>query len=712
MRRHLTTSALAVLAGLGASPALSQENGLATDMAAQTPVVTPRGPTLNFYTAPGLMDMPAGEAQANADLSVGASYFSGIWRTGITFQFADRFSGTFRYSGINNLDYGGYTNYYDRSFDLRVLLLEESRYLPAMTLGLQDIFGTGLYSAEYIAATKEVIPGLKLTAGLGWGRLGSYGSIGSPFGPRPDPDVGEGGTANFNQWFRGPMAPFAGVEWRPTDRLGFKVEYSSDAYTLETVDRDVFERKSPFNFGAEFQVNDQMRAGAYYMYGSEFGVTLSFVVNPRTAITPLSLAAPRDITPRPTGPRPTNWVNDPTQRELITRTVRAMLEQDGLTIEALDFSATQATLRYQDLTYDSAPNGIGRAARALAAAMPSSVEVFNIIPVTWGQANSVITIRRSDLEQLEFTAQPSAALWNRTVVGDAGALPVLGALPDIYPNYFFGIAPYVRLSYFDPDAPIRGEIGLRVQGDLEIMRGLVLEGSVRKPLAGNLDDVNRPSNSVLPHVRTDWPLYDATQDPKLEYLTLSQYFRPGAQLWGKVQAGYLEDMFAGVAGELLWAPVQSPLALGLEVAYVGQRDFDMRFGVQDYTVATGAATAYYNFGDGYLGTVSAGRYLAGDYGATFSLDRTFGDGFQVGAFFTLTNVSFEDFGEGSFDKGIYVSIPLTWLTGRASQTTYATTIRPIQRDGGQPLNLRNRLYDIVTNDNAREYEIQWGRFWR
>ena len=31
---------------------------------------------------------------------------------------------------------------------------------------------------------------------------------------------------------------------------------------------------------------------------------------------------------------------------------------------------------------------------------------------------------------------------------------------------------------------------------------------------------------------------------------------------------------------------------------------------------------------------------------------------KMGAFFTRTNLSFEDFGEGSFDKGIYFEIPL------------------------------------------------------
>ena len=44
--------------------------------------------------------------------------------------------------------------------------------------------------------------------------------------------------------------------------------------------------------------------------------------------------------------------------------------------------------------------------------------------------------------------------------------------------------------------------------------------------------------------------------------------------------------------------------------------------------------------------------LAGDYGSTFSLSRTFNNGWEIGAYATLTDVKFSTFGEGSFDKGI------------------------------------------------------------
>ncbi len=60
----------------------------------------------------------------------------------------------------------------------------------------------------------------------------------------------------------------------------------------------------------------------------------------------------------------------------------------------------------------------------------------------------------------------------------------------------------------------------------------------------------------------------------------------------------------------------------------------------------------------------------------------------------------EEFGEGSFDKGIRVEIPLSWLTGKPSRASARQTIRPVLRDGGARLMVRNRLYEYTRNDRA------------
>jgi len=170
-------------------------------------------------------------------------------------------------------------------------------------------------------------------------------------------------------------------------------------------------------------------------------------------------------------------------------------------------------------------------------------------------------------------------------------------------------------------------------------------------------------------------------------------------------------MFGGVSAEALWKPVASRLALGVEVNYVKQRAFDDVLGFQDYAVATGHASAYYEFQNGYTGQLDVGRYLAGDVGATVTLEREFANGWRVGGFFTLTDVSADDFGEGSFDKGIKLTVPASWLLGKPDKRVRATTLRPLSRDGGARLNVPDRLYEQVRSGHRQDLVGNWSGVW-
>ena len=217
---------------------------------------------------------------------------------------------------------------------------------------------------------------------------------------------------------------------------------------------------------------------------------------------------------------------------------------------------------------------------------------------------------------------------------------------------------------------------------------------------------------MIQRVRTDVVKYAQESDLEINRLTADYTWRPGDDLFARVSVGHLEAMFGGVSGELLWYPVESRLALGVEANYVRQRDFDMLLGFQDYDVVTGHASAYYDLGHGFQSQLDVGRYLAGDWGATVSLDREFNNGFKVGGYFTLTDVPFDDFGEGSFDKGIRVSVPLSFITGKPSRETISQTIQPVLRDGGARLNVSNRLFPTARDYRADELSSGWARFYQ
>ncbi|PZX18272.1 exopolysaccharide biosynthesis protein YbjH [Palleronia aestuarii] len=694
---------------------------------------------LNFYGVTGAIDTPTAESRPDGQLDVTVSDWSGVNRNTLSFQILPRIQGSFRYAKFSGLDYFGFDDYYDRSFDLSAVVLREGRVLPALKIGLQDFVGTGLFSGEYLVATKSFASGrLTLSAGLGWGRLGSYEDIGAPFGDRPAPDAGRGGEFNVDQWFRGPAAPFGSVIWRPDDRWSLMAEYSSDAYDVETgqgraPSSAIVDRSSPFNFGATYRINDAVSLGAHYLYGSEIGVKLTFSANPYRPPQNGSVGpAPRPVnarTPRAAAPElwVESWVADPNAAPQLTRVVNDELTDAGMEVESFTvLDANTVEIRVRNYTYDASAQAVGRIARALTRTMPTSVETFRIVTSSGGLPVSAVTLRRSDLEAIVNAPDAAAQLRAVAGIGDAGPRPRGAYLnPEMFPRFDYGIGPFIRRLYFEPENPYRFDIGVQADASYEPLPGLVFSGQVSKRLYAGTTDSVRQSNSVLPRVRTDQAIYNEEGDPSLDRLQAAYYFRPGRDLYGRVTAGYLERMFGGVSGEILWKPVTSRLAVGAELNYVRQRDADLGLGfadctvnclareeIEEYDVATGHVSVYYELPEGFRVQLDMGRYLAGDTGATLGLDRTFANGWSVGAFATLTDVSSDEFGEGSFDKGIRFSIPLSWFTGRPSRSSLGTTLRPVTRDGGARLNVSGRLYDRVVDGHERRLDEQWGRVWR
>ena len=76
--------------------------------------------------------------------------------------------------------------------------------------------------------------------------------------------------------------------------------------------------------------------------------------------------------------------------------------------------------------------------------------------------------------------------------------------------------------------------------------------------------------------------------------------------------------------------------------------------------------------------------------------RRFDNGFVLGAYATKTNVSSKQFGEGDFDKGIYLSIPLDALLPRSSKFALGFAWSPLTRDGGARLGRSNTLYELTS----------------
>lgn len=673
----------------------------------------------NLYGNTGVIDLPSAAMQPDGEIGFTLSHAAEATRAAVTFQALPWVEGTFRYASVDAL--AGET-LYDRAFDIKFRLVEETGWTPALAVGFRDVLGTGIYASEYVVATKRLLPGLSASAGLGWGRLGSFGAFGRPFGgpedrsatPRTDGDV------DPSDYFKGEAAGFAGLVWEtPVEGLTLKAEYSSDAYLPE--EASGFERESPFNFGLDYTIAPGVTLGAQYLYGSEFGVSLSVSANPgRPGIMDENEPAPFPLGRRnpawrelPVAEREA-WAGDAEDRAFVLDRLRKGAEEEGIGVEAVALGARRADVQIVNTRFVTDAQAIGRMARIMARAMPATVETFDITVVAAGTPTTTVSLSR---DRLEAEADHPSGDLTLLPDGVADAAPRGRATlePGRYPGLIWAIEPALGLSLVTTDEPARIDARLRARGELRLAPGFTLQGAVSQNLYNTFEDAEAGS-PALPPVRSDLIAFRRDSPTTVESVTGEVITKLSPALYGRVTAGYLETMYGGVSGEVLWKPATSSVGLGAEVNWVTARETDGLFGFRELdglAEVNGHLSLYWDTGfQGYEAQIDVGRYLAGDDGATVTLSRRFNNGWEVGGFFTLTDVSEEDFGPGSFDRGVRITVPLAWGRAEQNRSRFTSSFGSAFNDGGARLEVPRRLYPLVRDVSRARLAETAGRFWK
>ena len=87
--------------------------------------------------------------------------------------------------------------------------------------------------------------------------------------------------------------------------------------------------------------------------------------------------------------------------------------------------------------------------------------------------------------------------------------------------------------------------------------------------------------------------------------------------------------------------------------------------------------------------------------------RIFDTGARIGAFATVTDVSREEFGEGSFDKGFYFFIPIQSFFTNYSTGYTGFGLRPITRDGGAMISNEFDLWGVTHSGSYYNHLKNW-----
>ena len=178
-----------------------------------------------------------------------------------------------------------------------------------------------------------------------------------------------------------------------------------------------------------------------------------------------------------------------------------------------------------------------------------------------------------------------------------------------YPHFSWTVFPQFRQELFDPVNPFAVQFLAGIEGVSEIRPGLAAVGEAEASVYDNFNTA-RDGGSLLPHVRTDWTRFFTEGKDGIGQLELDYLTRLAPDVFAQVRAGYLESMFAGVGGEVLWRPLGQRWAVGADIYDVEERAFSRLFGVQPYKIVTGHATLYYAspwYGVNFA--IRAGQYL-------------------------------------------------------------------------------------------------------
>ena len=642
----------------------------------------------------GLLQTPTARMRSAGHFGLNFVRLAPLNFSNVIFQPLDWVEGGFRYIDVENRLYGpqafsGDLPYKDKSFDLKLRAWRESDWLPELAVGWRDIGGTGLYSAEYLVANKRW-GRVDASMGMGWGYLGNRGDVRNPLsrllGSRMDvreTDVGQGGNFSTGSWFRGDAALFGGLEYQSPWKTVFKVEYDGNHYQREPQDNNL-PQKTPLNLGLVYRPTAGLDLSLGYERGTTWSLGLTFYTDMSGLAVPKLTAPPVPAVRLQRPQTEPDW--QATARDIDRLTLwrtRQIYRQDQTVV-----------VEVADTHHPYNRDRLEKAISVLQRDAPAEVERFEI---HHHSAGDVLAVEKVDREPWA-RAKTSAPRVNDPVLvegpiykkQDTSGQPLFIRQPS-----FFQLEPGVDyLPLLGGPNGYLYQLRLTAVAKANLPWNMKMRGTAAHRVVDNYDQFITPGwSTTTARVRTYLREYLTTARTTLDNLSIEKSERLARNWYASAYAGYFETMYGGVGSEVLYRQPGATWGLGVDVNRVQARNFEQDFGFRpNLTYDTGHVTAYWTTPfQGIQTSLSVGQYLAGDVGATWSVAKTFANGATMGAFVTKTNMSAEEFGEGSFDKGIYWNIPLEAFLTSPSRFIASFSWRPLTRDGGamvaRPVNL-------------------------
>ena len=572
----------------------------------------------------------------------------------MTAQPYDWFEASVFYTNIQGKPYPGFKNqdYKDKGFNFKIRLKEEGRF-PAIAIGMNDIAGTGFYSSEYIVSSYG-INDFDFHLGLGWGTLNGYRDFNNPltqisdkFRDRPEKLKELGGSIDFNRYFSGDsISPFFGISYALNKNLVMKLERDT---TLTPGKINYQNEGSQISFGLDYSPSKNFTLGIGFERNNFFSVRFTYKGNKESR----ARYEYEKNKSKKSQNRYSNFINSLNNNGIgVNKLVK---NGDSLGIELTQFQHPAKEILEEIIFTAKAENDIDE--EIIANYKIADLDVVQNFDQSFESDSEILFERK---KQRNFNTNTNLSI-RPFIAGREGFLKFAALLEN--------------------------------NSEFVIRDNLIFSSNLKYSIWDNFDELYIPPEDTYPaQVRSDVKDYlnnfgDGVIVGRAQ-IDFYKTIKPKNHIM--LTAGILEEMFQGYGFEYLWFDNSKNYAVGFEVFDVQKRAYNLRFDTLDYRNTTGHINFYYRNYNlvPFDAKLSYGEYLAGDVGSTIELSRSFQNGIRFGFFASSTDVSSEQFGEGSFDKGIFFDIPIF-----GNLVNYSW--RPLTKDPAQKLIRKNNLHDLL-----------------
>ncbi len=666
------------------------------------------GATPNNQGQSGYINMPSASVEADGTFSAGYSYDSPYGTMWVTSTILPFLQVTGRYTSISGIpgftndvnSYGyAYGRFKDKEMDAKLKLWDETAWTPTVALGVTDVFGTELFKGQYVVATKTFGPSKNLEASIGYAHR------------RPD-------------------GLFAGARWHPDGLPNWALvaEYDANDYSKDFQAAQTYagQRHKGPSVGVEYHWGWLGTQVAWHEghYSANVFVTIPF--SEREFVPKVYEPAYFQQKNAPARASIEEWQQHPAYAAAL---VQALAKQDYKNIR-VELKGNSLNLTLTNKRISNLGRAVGRASRTALAFVPVGVRSIHVTYTKLDQP--IATYEFFDLDKLSdyleakvdrqaFLATVLVRYANRddriqddqqgmlagikdetdaglgVHVGQEGNIVQVSS-EDREANRF-KVIPKLAFFFNDPSGALRYDFSAEANYDKRLGNGLYLNSTLGLDLSENVSDVSNPSNSQLPHVRSDVANYFRGDKFRLDRLLLNQYLNPDERWYARISGGIYEEMFRGVGGQVLYLPKDSRWAADLSADALQQRGFQGWLDKGDYQTITAIGALHYRLPYDMTVTARAGRFLAKDDGVRFEFKRRFNSGIEVGMWYTRTN-GHDITSPGTpaspyYDRGVFLSLPLSSMLPSDSQANAGFSISPWTRDVGQLVMSPGDLYDML-----------------